>query len=39
MNLLEMMTQVWEGMGNSILIFVLTLVFRCRWGFWWPLAA
>ena len=48
MNLLEMMTQVWEGMGNSILIFVLTLVFSLPLGLlvafgrmnrWAPLAA
>ena len=48
MNLLEMMTQVWEGMGNSILIFVLTLLFSLPLGLlvafgrmnrWAPLAA
>lgn len=32
MNLLEIFAQVWEGMGNSILIFVLTLVFSLPLG-------
>ena len=34
MNLLEIFAQVGEGMGDSILIFVLTLYFRCRWAVW-----
>lgn len=32
MNLLEIFAQVGEGMGNSILIFVLTLVFSLPLG-------
>lgn len=32
MNLLEIFAQVGEGMGNSILIFVLTLVFSLPAG-------
>ena len=36
MNFAIITQQLVSGMGSSLMIFVLTLLFPCPWGFWLP---